>query len=246
MSLISFEIKGKSLQFDSNQGTDLSLPVTRNGLQRAFNLPAATFEPFRYEQIVLALKEGGSVNCEMISVYPHGNGTHTETSLHVLENGPFISEIKLPAFMLAHIVTVKPELSDENRVIKQLPEHIFLNEAEAVIIRTAPNLDVKKTLNYSNTHPVYFDDKLLRKLKENGIKHLLTDLPSVDAETDGGLMLAHKAFFQENPEATITELIFVPDSLSDGLYLLNLQISSIETDAVPSRPIVFPLKNISA
>src|SRR5690606_28481994 len=102
---------------------------------------------------------------------------------------------------------------------------------------TVPNTDDKRTYNYSNTHPVYFDDKLLQKLKENGIKHLLTDLPSVDAETDGGLMLAHKAFFEGNHEATITELIFVPDNLSDGLYLLNLQISSIETDAVPSRPI---------
>jgi hypothetical protein len=41
--------------------------------------------------------------------------------------------------------------------------------------------------------------------------------------------------------ASITELIVVPEMLQDGLYLLNLQFAPIESDAAPSRPIVYSL-----
>ncbi|MBU3664104.1 MAG: cyclase family protein, partial [Bacteroidetes bacterium] len=67
----------------------------------------------------------------------------------------------------------------------------------------------------------------------------------VDREEDGGKMLAHKAFWQypDNPrnEATITEMVFVPDEVPDDLYLLNIQIASLETDASPSKPLLFKL-----
>jgi hypothetical protein len=78
-----------------------------------------------------------------------------------------------------------------------------------------------------------------------GVQHLLIDLPSVDREEDGGQMLAHKAFWQypDNPrkEATITEMVFVPNEVPDDLYLLNIQIASLETDASPSKPLLFKL-----
>ncbi|MEI7978606.1 MAG: cyclase family protein, partial [Bacteroidota bacterium] len=38
-----------------------------------------------------------------------------------------------------------------------------------------------------------------------------------------------------------TELIFVDDSVADGLYLLNLQIASFESDASPSKPVLYKL-----
>ncbi|MDQ3181409.1 MAG: hypothetical protein M3Q33_12915, partial [Acidobacteriota bacterium] len=38
---------------------------------------------------------------------------------------------------------------------------------------------------------------------------------------------------------TITEMIFVPDEITDGNYLLNLQIAAFAADASPSRPILF-------
>jgi hypothetical protein len=74
---------------------------------------------------------------------------------------------------------------------------------------------------------------------------LLLDLPSVDPESDNGLMLAHKAFwnYPENPrfDATISEMIYAPAEISDGLYLLNLQIAAIESDASPSKPVLYKL-----
>jgi len=77
---------------------------------------------------------------------------------------------------------------------------------------------------------------------DQGIEHLLIDLPSIDPEVDGGALAAHRALWTEDGRhRTITELIRVPTSLTDGLYLLNLQVAAFENDAAPSRPVVFAL-----
>jgi hypothetical protein len=39
--------------------------------------------------------------------------------------------------------------------------------------------------------------------------------------------------------STITELIYVPNAVEDGRYLLNLQIAPFAADASPSRPLLF-------
>ena len=70
----------------------------------------------------------------------------------------------------------------------------------------------------------------------------------MDKEDDGGLLQAHHRYWQypENTRlnATITELIYVPESVADGFYLLNLQIASFENDASPSKPLLFKLLEI--
>ncbi|MCB0558058.1 MAG: cyclase family protein, partial [Phaeodactylibacter sp.] len=72
------------------------------------------------------------------------------------------------------------------------------------------------------------------------------DLPSVDREEDGGKLLAHRAFwsYPETPrtDCTITELIFVNNSIQDGLYLLNIMIASFEIDASPGKPVLYKLE----
>jgi arylformamidase len=65
---------------------------------------------------------------------------------------------------------------------------------------------------------------------------------------DGGKLAAHKAFWKF-PDAirkncSVTELIFVDDSIADGLYLLNLQIASLEMDASPSKPVLYKLEEV--
>ena len=60
----------------------------------------------------------------------------------------------------------------------------------------------------------------------------MIDLPSVDKEKDDGQLLAHNAFWNTagkiRTEATITEFIFVPNTIEDGKYILNLQIAPFE------------------
>jgi len=50
-----------------------------------------------------------------------------------------------------------------------------------------------------------------------------------------------------DPEAhsmrTVTEMIYVPDDLPDGRYVLDLQIAPFVSDAAPSRPILFPIEH---
>ena len=61
-------------------------------------------------------------------------------------------------------------------------------------------------------------------------------------------MLSHRAFFRvpEAPrtEATITEFVFIPNEVQDGLYALNLQFAPFDLDASPSRPVIYPLSVI--
>ena len=85
-------------------------------------------------------------------------------------------------------------------------------------------------------------------LVELDIQHLLVDIPSLDREEDGGKLEAHNAFWnywkdisQARTNCTVTELIYVEDSVKDGMYLLNIQIAAFEMDASPSKPVIYPL-----
>ena len=89
----------------------------------------------------------------------------------------------------------------------------------------------------------------MRYIVECGFTHLLCDLPSIDRIHDDGKLLNHRIFWNVEPErreitdqtrvtSTITELIYVPDDVPDGRYLLNLQIAPFEADAAPSRPVL--------
>ena len=100
-------------------------------------------------------------------------------------------------------------------------------------------------MQYSNTNPTYLSEKAAIYLREKGIKHLLIDLPSVDKERDDGKLLSHNAFWNTagkiRMDATITEFIYVPNSVEDGEYLLNLMIAPFENDATPSKPILYEI-----
>ncbi len=120
----------------------------------------------------------------------------------------------------------------------------------ALIVRTLPNDDGKLTRQYGNPIPPYFTTEAMEYIVERGFKHLLVDMPSIDRIFDGGKLSNHRIFWRVEPgsfetnaatriNSTITELIYVPNEIEDGEYLLNLQIAPFVTDASPSRPILF-------
>jgi hypothetical protein len=41
---------------------------------------------------------------------------------------------------------------------------------------------------------------------------------------------------------TITEMIYVPNEVEDGQYVLDLQIPNFVADAAPSRPVLYKLE----
>ncbi|MBK7904483.1 MAG: cyclase family protein [Proteobacteria bacterium] len=127
----------------------------------------------------------------------------------------------------------------------------------AVVIRTLPNGTDKRHRAYSGSpSPApYFLPEAMRWLVERGVTSLVVDLPSLDRADDGGRLAAHREYWGLPPgsddatratrgQALVTELAYVPDSVTDGLYLLDLQVPAFGSDAAPSRPVLYPLLSI--
>lgn len=146
---------------------------------------------------------------------------------------------------MAEVVTVAPEKIEDDYVIskKQLQFALGNKKREAIVIRTLPNTKDKLSKHYSHTNPIYLLEDAAEYLKYKEVKHLLIDLPSVDKEEDDGELLSHNAFWNTKGklrlDATITEFIFVPNTVKDGCYVLNLQIAAFENDATPSKPVLY-------
>jgi arylformamidase len=232
---------------------DISLP-----LKEGDNNPNCYWaEPVKFETIssgdfIGSVKAGGNVNYQKLTFAPHGNGTHTECFGHLsADNDATINKSLTNFHFIAELISVTPEKQSNGDLLitlAQVKRQIKYSQAEALIIRTLPNSDSKKTQHYSGTNPPYLEAAVTEYLAEDGIGHLLVDLPSLDREVDEGKLLAHKAFwdFGHNirKQCTITELIFIDNSIPDDLFLLNLQITSLEMDASPSKPVLYKLAEV--
>jgi len=245
-----FEIWHTSYEVDFAKPIDISLPVRPGGV-KAWYVSEPEFEPVSGEGFVGSVAAGGSVNFRDVRFNPHGHGTHTETVGHISPEIYSINTHYSPYTGPAALISVTPEEKDGDQIVtrQQVLEKWPDRSVEAVVIRTLPNHLSKKTQNYSHTNPPYLEAALLEEFANRNILHVLVDLPSVDREMDEGRLNAHKAFwtYPENPRsfATITELVYVPDSVQDGLYLLALQVAPLENDAAPSRPLLCDLSTTS-
>jgi arylformamidase len=237
-------------QYDFSHPIDISMPL-RAGLAQVncFWAPPVRYEPVREGSFVGSTAEGGVVNFFNVAFNPHGNGTHTECVGHIAKERYVLHECLQHFHFPAQLLTVYPQLTDTgDRVIYRSALEAFFDNTRptrALIIRTMPNDDLKLHTNYSGANPPYLHHEAMHWLVEKGIEHLLVDLPSVDRESDEGQLLAHKAFWRYpgnnvRTHCTITELIYVPDHVRDGFYLLNLQTAPFDLDASPSRPVLFP------
>lgn len=235
-----------SKSIDLGSPIDITIPVGKRQNVNCYFLDDPLFSYFESPQFSGNLSEGGSVNCERVNFYPHASGTHTECALHVLQVDFDMRHVKVEALQFATLFTIEPTQIGADKVITRTQlEQLTHNAAcMAIVIRSLPNEEGKRTRNYSDTNPPYFEPEALAFLREAGYKHLLTDLPSVDKESDEGRLAAHKYWFLNNgvatPDRTITEFVYVSDSIKDGLYGLSMQFPSMQTDAVPSRILLYP------
>lgn len=242
---------------DLSQPLDISLPL-KEGFEtvNCFYTPSVLYEPFRAGDFVGSIQAGASVNFFDVRLNPHGNGTHTECVGHISRHWQKINDLLKQFHFITKLITLFPQRTEGgDRVIlkEQLTDCLRVDEqVQAVVIRTMPNDDWKKKTNYSGANPPYFHFEAVEYLLECGIQHLLTDLPSLDREEDEGKLLAHKAFWQfeqgtahpSRLSATVTELVYVPNYIKDNFYLLNLQIPSFESDAAPSKPVLYALHEV--
>jgi arylformamidase len=252
-----FHFEHGSVQVDLDRGIDLSDPFTDHGNgPLAWGIDHPKFSPVRAGDFVGSVAEGGSVNFRDLFLNPHGNGTHTECLGHITERPYSVNRKWEASFHVATLIEVEPAVLEEAEAPREKGDHLFLRQQfeeklegkrpdiSALIVRTHPYPGTRPR-NYSGNDPPYFHPDAIGYLRERGIRHLLTDLPSVDKENDGGMLPAHHAFWNvpEDPdhERTISELIRVPEGTEEGNYLLELQVAPVENDAAPSRPVIHPI-----
>lgn len=245
---------------------DISIPLRFNGPQpNAYGVDKAASEPVRAGELVGDTRQGGSVNFERYAFIPHCSGTHTECVGHITHQRISVRECLQDVIVSAVLVTVEPrsssnlslEPSETDRIIERDHLESKLRSAisdlrdAALIVRTLPNEGQKLAADYGEGNiPPYFTREAMEYIIDCGFKHLLVDLPSIDRLFDEGKLTNHRIFWNVEPgsfelnansrvNSTITEMIFVPNDVADGEYLLNLQIPPFETDAAPSRPLLF-------
>lgn len=235
---------------------DISIPLRFDGPQpNAYGVEPASAKVCEYGELVGDTRRGGSCNFERITFIPHCNGTHTECVGHITNERISVRDCLVDVMMPALLISVEPEMRGRDLVIsteslKQVQPSATAVGSHALIIRTLPNDDSKLSQNYNGDNiPPYFTNEAMQFIVECGFKHLLVDLPSVDRLFDEGKLTNHRIFWnvergsrELNPKSrihsTITELIYVPNDVADGAFLLNLQIAPFESDAAPSRPII--------
>jgi len=260
---LTVEHRGHRYLADVHQAISLAITLDFEGRQPAFyGVEPARARTLEAGTFIGDTSRGGSCNVERVELIPHCHGTHTESVSHLVSGHH--QPPRPPAWLAARIVSVQPtSLEDSGNsypapgqgheaVIDQHALSGFLIDTPALIVRTLPNEPGKCERSYEgdNPHP-YFTLEAIEWLVNQGVEHLLVDTPSIDRGQDDGSLPAHRRFWslhedrrptQETAsERTVTEFVFVPDEVPDGLYLLNLQLPDWCTDAVPSRPVVFPL-----
>ncbi len=235
---------GKNIDFGNPIDISLSISADQEG-PNAFFIPAPFFDPIKVDGFIGSVSLGGACNCENMLINAHGNGTHTECIGHITAERITINQTLKQFIFDCILVSVVPIMYGEDSVVTQdqIKEALNGMKAEAIVIRTLPNDESKKTKYWSGNNPTFLDAGLTGWLAAEGFNHLLVDLPSVDKESDNGLLAAHKMWwsYPENPRmhATITEMVYVSNEVPDGEYILNLQIAPLESDASPSKPILY-------
>jgi kynurenine formamidase len=245
-----------NFQIDLSKPIDISIPLSNTDANPiAWYIEKPEIKPVKFGDWVGKVSKGSSTNFNNIFFNPHGHGTHTECLGHITKEFYSINQCLKQFFFTAELISIEPKMMGLDLIITKEQVVAALNgkTSEAIVIRTLPNETAKKHKNYSHTNPPYLTEEATIFIRENGFKHLLIDLPSVDREEDEGKLLAHKAFWNVknvnnlNSDArldcTITEMIFVEDDVKDGSYILNLQIASFENDASPSKPVLYKTKH---
>lgn len=182
---------------------------------------------------LLAKVSADSINWERLELTPHSHGVHTESVSHITDTLEPVHGLLSALLIPCTLVTVPNLGRDSFTALRNRPKA----ELVALVVRTSGKR-------------LHFTPAAMELVVELGVQHLLVDQLSVDPEVDGGKLLCHRLFWGLPPESsafddarfprkTITELATVPKDIQDGLYFLNLQVPMLNTDAVPSRPMLF-------
>jgi len=264
----SFVINQTRYSVNLDQALDISIPLNFYGAQpNTYNVPKA--KAYQEGSFVGDTRQGGGCNFEQYQLITHCVGTHTECIGHITDERLSINEYLKDIFIPATIISIEPEqafstndnyIPDKNEtdllITKKILENALNksnpNFLSALIIRTLPNDDSKKSRQYMNQQPPFLSIEAIQFINDLGIKHLILDIPSLDRTMDDGKLTCHHIFWNvaqgkhkkdDNSAVnkTITEMAFINNNITDGNYFLNIQIPNFVADAAPSRLFLFEL-----
>jgi len=269
--IITYDIGNRLFTADTSDPYIISIPLNFNGEQpNTYNVEKATAAAYESGEFIGDTRRGGGCNFEEYRLIPHCNGTHTECVGHISDERISVNNILKDSFIHATLITIEPENSSDtadiyipsknesDRIITKKILEDKLKDADrnflnAVIIRTLPNDESKKSRNYMKDMPPFFSIDAMNYISEMNVNHLLMDIPSLDRTFDEGKLTAHHIYWgvtfgsheidkDDHSMKTITEMIYAADEISDGVYLMNIQIPDFTADAAPSRILLYRTK----
>lgn len=215
-------------------------------------------------------RRGGSVNFESVALTPHCNGTHTECVGHLTDERFYVHRCLQQTLLPATLVSLEPvpaadapdtyypALQDTDLIFtKRQLDNIFTwmvpGFDKALVIRSLPNGPQKKTAAYTGAAPFppFFSLQGMETIAESEVQHLVVDFPSVDRLQDDGRLTNHRNFWnlpseghataeEQRTTRSITELVYIPPTVEDGNYLLQLSVPPFLSDAAPASVKLFP------
>lgn len=272
MSGLQVEIAGNVLKADLAKPIDISIPVRFDREQfRAFGATPARSEAYLAGDTPLQVSQGAGCNCPVFHFSAHLHGTHTECLGHITARDYVLQDV-LPLELLTTALLIslnpilgqdceeayRPQMESKDLVLTRQSLEQAVSQAQAklplqaLIVRTLPNDESKKTRNYDLEPAPYFSNEAMVYIGRLGVNLLLVDTPSVDRLEDEGALSNHHLFWdvplgrhdRTSPsQKSITEFIWVPESVKDGEYLLHLNVANIRSDAAPSRPVLYEISN---
>jgi arylformamidase len=212
---------------------------------RHFGAPPATSRPFAVPGFSGSVAHGASCNCQILSLIPHCNGTHTECVGHLTREPLDAHRVAPLGFVPALLVSVEPvdaatssESTDpapqpgDQLITRHALEKCWLaatesdtttaarTESRALVVRTLPNTPAKQHQDYSDSTPPYLTREAASLLVERGIEHLIVDLPSIDRSHDEGRLTAHRIFFGLPPgSVTLAQATRVRATVTELAYI---------------------------
>lgn len=252
-----------------HEGVSIARRLDFHGPQPSyFGVPPASASAMVADGFIGDTRQGGGCNAEVITLNPHCHGTHTECVGHVTDARLHAIDVVPGQRLAAVLLTLTPQraatvherkplaTADDDRLLTRASLHEQLaaldEPLDALIIRTLPNPDSKRHQQYldSGDYP-YLTLDAVATITDAGVRHLLIDTPSLDRLDDDGELAVHRAFWQLPPgsrevdehtrvDNTVTEMIFVDDTIPDGRYWLMLQAAPFTGDATPANPVLYP------
>jgi kynurenine formamidase len=270
--LCTVTIGKQRFQIDLAAAHSLALTQAFDGTQpRWFNTPPAHSTPVALPGFSGAVATGASCNCHTLHLTPHCDGTHTECAGHLTRAELHVMDVAPRALLPALLLSVQPQSSadcgESSEPAPRAGDLLISRRAlaaawprsepfapNALLIRTLPNDAGKLQRNYTREPPAFLSRKATEFIVTRGIEHLVLDVPSADRGDDGGRLCAHRIFFGmppgssllrdvQRPQATLTELAYMDNTMPDGHCLLMLQLPALRGDAVPSRPLLYRLRS---